>query len=160
MYQPLMTIAISVLPHKEKNMYQRIAAIALAFCSLLPLGVAQATSADIDLLPGVTLHLGDRDQRGNYWDGYDWRDQSWWRSHQGRWIGDRSPRGYYWDGGRWRDQGWWHKNYDSRGGKYYRYKNKHYRHDNGNHYGHYKNGHDKNRDHDHHDDHGKGHGHH
>lgn len=83
MYQPLMTIAISVLPHKEKNMYQRIAAIALAFCSLLPLGVAQATSADIDLLPGVTLHLGDRDQRGNYWDGYDWRDQSWWRSHQG-----------------------------------------------------------------------------
>lgn len=131
MYQPLMTIAISVLPHKEKNMYQRIAAIALAFCSLLPLGVAQATSADIDLLPGVTLHLGDRDQRGNYW-----------------------------DGGRWRDQGWWHKNYYSRGGKYYRYKNKHYRHDNGNHYGHYKNGHDKNRDHDHHDDHGKGHGHH
>lgn len=112
-------------------MYQRIAAIALAFCSLLPLGVAQATSADIDLLPGVTLHLGDRDQRGNYWDGYDWRDQS-----------------------------WWHKNYYSRGGKYYRYKNKHYRHDNGNHYGHYKNGHDKNRDHDHHDDHGKGHGHH
>ena len=96
----------------------RIAAVIFAFCSLMPLGVAQATSADIDLLPGVSLHLGDRDQRGNYWDGYDWRDQNWWRNHQGRWVGDRSPRGYYWDGGRWRDHNWWQKNYYSRGGKY------------------------------------------
>lgn len=102
----------------------RIAAVIFAFCSLMPLGVAQATSADIDLLPGVSLHLGDRDQRGNYWDGYDWRDQNWWRNHQGRWVGDRSPRGYYWDGGRWRDHNWWQKNYYSRGGKYYRYDHK------------------------------------
>lgn len=89
----------------------RIAAVIFAFCSLMPLGVAQATSADIDLLPGVSLHLGDRDQRGNYWDGYDWRDQNWWQ-----------------------------KNYYSHGGKYYRYdhKNKYKHHDRGNHYGHYK----------------------
>lgn len=137
-------------------MNPRIAAVIFAFCSLMPLGVAQATSADIDLLPGVSLHLGDRDQRGNYWDGYDWRDQNWWRNHQGRWVGDRSPRGYYWDGGRWRDHNWWQKNYYSRSGKYYRYdhKNKYKHHDRGNHYGHYKK-HDR---HDH-DDRGHGHGH-
>ena len=35
----------------------RIAAVIFAFCSLMPLGVAQATSADIDLLPGVTLAI-------------------------------------------------------------------------------------------------------
>jgi hypothetical protein len=27
---------------------------------------------------GVTLHLGDRDRRGYYWDGGRWREPRWW----------------------------------------------------------------------------------
>ena len=67
---------------------------------LLPL-VAQAdVSIDINV-PGVSVHLGDQDRRGYYWDGYDWRPPQWWHAHQGRGVGERNSRGLYWDGGRW-----------------------------------------------------------
>ncbi|MFL4555871.1 DUF2502 domain-containing protein [Yersinia kristensenii] len=72
----------------------------LGILSLMPL-IAQANvSLDINI-PGVSLHLGDQDNRGYYWDGYDWRPPQWWHEHRGSRIGDRSERGYYWDGGRW-----------------------------------------------------------
>ncbi|CNI00383.1 MULTISPECIES: DUF2502 domain-containing protein [Yersinia] len=72
----------------------------LGVLSLMPL-IAQAdVSLDINI-PGVSLHLGDQDNRGYYWDGYDWRPPQWWHEHRGGHIGDRNERGYYWDGGRW-----------------------------------------------------------
>ncbi|WP_145509781.1 DUF2502 domain-containing protein [Yersinia rochesterensis] len=72
----------------------------LGILSLMPL-IAQAdVSLDINI-PGVSLHLGDQDNRGYYWDGYDWRPPQWWHEHRDGHIGDRSERGYYWDGGRW-----------------------------------------------------------
>lgn len=40
--------------------------------------------------PGVSITFGSRNDRGYYWDGYDWRDPDYWRRHEG-------PRGerYY-----------------------------------------------------------------
>ncbi|MCS3408912.1 DUF2502 domain-containing protein [Serratia sp. AKBS12] len=67
---------------------------------LLPLAVQAEIAIDIKV-PGASVHLGDRDHRGYYWDGYDWRPPQWWHDHQGRSFGERSARGYYWDGGRW-----------------------------------------------------------
>ncbi|CAE1145520.1 DUF2502 domain-containing protein [Serratia sp. JUb9] len=72
----------------------------LLMCLLLPVAAQAEVSIDINV-PGVSLHLGDRDHRGYYWDGYDWRPPQWWHAHQGRGIGERNDRGYYWDGGRW-----------------------------------------------------------
>lgn len=68
---------------------------------------AEASSISIDLMPGVTLNIGDRDRRGYYWDGYDWRSERWWREYRGHHRGERNRHGYYWDGWRWRDVGWW-----------------------------------------------------
>lgn len=67
---------------------------------LLPIAAQAAVSIDINV-PGVSLHLGDQDKRGYYWDGYDWRPPQWWHEHQGRGVGERNDRGLYWDGGRW-----------------------------------------------------------
>ena len=50
----------------------------LATLSPLALHTAEASSATINLAPGVTLHLGDRDRRGYYWDGGRWREPRWW----------------------------------------------------------------------------------
>ncbi|OVZ84391.1 hypothetical protein CBW54_14925 [Yersinia kristensenii] len=72
----------------------------LSVLSLMPLTVQADVSLDINI-PGVSLHLGDQDNRGYYWDGYDWRPPQWWHEHRGGHIGDRNERGYYWDGGRW-----------------------------------------------------------
>ncbi|CQD69770.1 Protein of uncharacterised function (DUF2502) [Yersinia enterocolitica] len=72
----------------------------LGVLSLIPLMVQADVSLDINV-PGVSLHLGDQDKRGYYWDGYDWRPPQWWHEHRGGHIGDRNERGYYWDGGRW-----------------------------------------------------------
>lgn len=57
-----------------------------------------ANSADINInlggtriqAPGVTITFGSRDSRGYYWDGYEYRDERYWREHNG-------PRGekYY-----------------------------------------------------------------
>lgn len=39
---------------------------------------------------GVTVTFGSRNDRGNYWDGHEWREPVYWKKHQG-------PRGekYY-----------------------------------------------------------------
>jgi hypothetical protein len=76
-------------------------ALLLLCCALALPAVAQAdVSVDINV-PGVSLHLGDRDDRGNYWDGYDWRPPQWWNEHHNQHIGDRNDRGMYWNGGGW-----------------------------------------------------------
>jgi Protein of unknown function (DUF2502). len=72
----------------------------VCFPLLLPLAAQADVSVDINV-PGVSLHLGDQDRRGYYWDGYDWRPPQWWHAHQGRGLGERNARGMYWDGGRW-----------------------------------------------------------
>lgn len=52
----------------------------LGVLSLIPLMVQADVSLDINV-PGVSLHLGDQDKRGYYWDGYDWRPPQWWHDH-------------------------------------------------------------------------------
>ncbi|UXD25945.1 Putative exported protein precursor [Yersinia enterocolitica] len=66
-----------------------------------------ANAESIELLPGVSLQIGEQDRSGNYWDGYDWRDQQWWQNHQGRDLGERNRHGHYWDGHRWQHKDWW-----------------------------------------------------
>ena len=74
----------------------------LLLCCALALPVIAQANVSIDVnVPGVTLHLGDQDQRGYYWDGYDWRPPQWWREHKGHHYGDRNERGMYWHGDRW-----------------------------------------------------------
>lgn len=74
----------------------------LLLCCALALPVIAQANVSIDVnVPGVTLHLGDQDQRGYYWDGYDWRPPQWWHEHQGHHYGDRNEHGMYWHGDRW-----------------------------------------------------------
>lgn len=75
-------------------------ALLLCILSGMPLLANAGISIDINS-PGVTIHLGDRDNRGYYWDGYDWRAPSWWHAHKGHHIGERGPRGDYWNGNGW-----------------------------------------------------------
>lgn len=73
--------------------------IMLSVLTALPVVASAAVS--FDLTPaGVTIHIGDRDHRGYYWDGYDWRAPKWWKEHHGRHIGEHGPRGY-WNGNGW-----------------------------------------------------------
>jgi len=74
----------------------------LLLCCALALPVIAQANVSIDVnVPGVSLHLGDQDQRGYYWDGYDWRPPQWWHEHQGHHYGDRNEHGMYWHGDRW-----------------------------------------------------------
>ncbi|CNE90977.1 DUF2502 domain-containing protein [Yersinia mollaretii] len=93
----------------------------LAWLPLIPMANAES----IELLPSVTLNIGEQDRSGNYWDGYDWRDRQWWQDHQGRDLGERNRHGHYWDGHRWQNRDWWKKNYYYREGRYWKY-DKHY----------------------------------
>ncbi|WP_153130598.1 DUF2502 domain-containing protein [Dechloromonas hortensis] len=69
-----------------------ILAAAIAATPLL----AGATDVNVNLgnvriqAPGVTVTFGARDNRGYYWDGYEYRDPGYWKQHNG-------PRGekYY-----------------------------------------------------------------
>ncbi|GAA3602835.1 MAG: DUF2502 domain-containing protein [Gibbsiella quercinecans] len=97
----------------------------------LPLMLPLAASADVSIdinVPGVSVHLGDRDSRGYYWDGYDWRPPQWWHAHQGHGIGERNGHGMYWDGGRWQPQPPHGQNNAPRGGNPFRGE---HGHDNG-----------------------------
>lgn len=83
----------------------KIALGALLF-GLLPATLpAHADGISISV-PGLSINIGSRDDRGYYWDGYDWRSPYWWQ-HRNDYYGHRNDRGYYWDGGHWRDRGWW-----------------------------------------------------
>lgn len=76
--------------------------IVLLLCLLAGAPLMAEAAVGIDIRsPGVSIHLGDRDTRGYYWDGYDWRAPRWWRDHQNRHWGERGPRGDYWNGRGW-----------------------------------------------------------
>ena len=68
---------------------KKMQSIVLAL-SLVLVAPMAAQAAEITLVPSVKLQIGDRDNRGYYWDGYDYRDPSYWKQHNG-------PRGekYY-----------------------------------------------------------------
>ncbi|WP_259679292.1 DUF2502 domain-containing protein [Lonsdalea populi] len=55
---------------------------------------AQADSLTLSL-PGVQLHIGDRDRRGYYWDGRYWRDPDYWRERHYYRRPPPPPRYYY-----------------------------------------------------------------
>ncbi|BCL74885.1 hypothetical protein JHS3_06210 [Jeongeupia sp. HS-3] len=86
-----------------------------------------ARAADVNIgisVPGVSVYIGDRDDRGYYWYDGQWRDERWWQSHPKYHprYGNRDPHGRYWDGGHWRDEKWWKKNakkYDKKHGNKY-----------------------------------------
>lgn len=88
--------------------------LALSILAVTPLA---AQASEITLVPAVKLQIGDRDQRGNYWDGGHWRDHSWWGEH------------YEWRDNHWRPHG--------RPDRHDHRDNRHddHHHDNGNHYG-------------------------
>lgn len=119
----------------------------LAWLPLIPMANAES----IELLPSVTLNIGEQDRSGNYWDGYDWRDRQWWQDHQGRDLGERNRHGHYWDGHRWQDREWWKKNYYYREGRYWKY-DKHYDKHGKKGYQGKKHHRGKGHGHDHHDD--------
>ncbi|CAH0132682.1 hypothetical protein SRABI13_00080 [Erwinia aphidicola] len=73
--------------------------IVLLLCLLAGAPLMAEAAVGIDIRsPAVSIHLGDRDTRGYYWDGYDWRAPRWWHDHQNRHWGERGPRGDYWNG--------------------------------------------------------------
>ena len=44
--------------------------------------VAGAADIEMDIrLPGVRIHIGDRDHDGRHWDGERWREARWWRAN-------------------------------------------------------------------------------
>ena len=75
-------------------------AMLLCVLSGMPLLANAGVSIDIHS-PGISIQPGDRDQRGYYWDGYDWRAPQWWHAHRGQHVGERGPRGDYWNGNGW-----------------------------------------------------------
>ncbi|MFS2223675.1 DUF2502 domain-containing protein [Pantoea sp. B65] len=75
---------------------------AMLFCVLLGMPLLAKAGVSINInTPGVSISIGDRDDRGYYWDGYDWRGPKWWNAHKGRRVGERGPRGDYWNGNGW-----------------------------------------------------------
>lgn len=63
----------------------------LTIAVLLAVFAACAGAADVNVrvdgvridAPGVSITFGSRDSRGYYWDGDHWRDEAYWRSHDG-----------------------------------------------------------------------------
>jgi len=62
--------------------------ILAALIAAAPL-LASASDVNVNLgnvriqAPGVTVTFGSRDNRGYYWDGYDYRDPGYWKQHNG-----------------------------------------------------------------------------
>jgi len=102
-----------------RNMMKKLPVVKIALGALL-FGLLPATMpAHADGIsinvPGLSISIGQRDNRGYYWDGYDWRSPYWWQ-HRNEYYGHRNDRGYYWDGARWRDGGWWNQHGRGHGG--------------------------------------------
>lgn len=58
---------------------KKMQSIVLAL-SLVLVAPMAAQAAEITLVPSVKLQIGDRDNRGYYWDGGHWRDHGWWNN--------------------------------------------------------------------------------
>jgi len=74
-------------------------ALLLSMLLGMPLLASANVSVNINT-PGVSVHIGDQDRRGYYWDGYDWRAPAWWKQHHNQRIGTKGPHGY-WNGNGW-----------------------------------------------------------
>ncbi len=64
--------------------------VLLLLAALLPLSLPAVSHADISVginVPGMSVHIGNCNDRGHYWDGYRWREPRWWYQHR--------PREYY-----------------------------------------------------------------
>jgi len=83
--------------------------------SMMLVAPAVVHASEITLVPAVKLQIGDQDNRGNYWDGGNWRDHDWWNHHYER------------HDNHWRARDDHHDHRDDHHGKEH--------HDNGNHYG-------------------------
>ncbi|AIR60721.1 DUF2502 domain-containing protein [Cedecea neteri] len=68
--------------------------LALSLLVVTPLAVQ---AGEITLVPAVTLHFGDQDNHGRYWDGHYWRDHDWWARHY-EWREHRWQRHARFDG--------------------------------------------------------------
>ena len=86
--------------------------------SMMLVAPAVVHASEITLVPAVKLQIGDQDNRGNYWDGGNWRDHDWWNHHYER------------HDNHWRARDDHHDHHNDHHGKEH--------HDNGNHYGQYK----------------------
>ena len=67
-------------------------ALALALGGQAPATLAADVEIDVRL-PGVRIQIGDRDRKGHYWDGKDWRAPRWWHSNCARLREDGRFRG-------------------------------------------------------------------
>lgn len=79
---------------REPDMRIIAVGLALALCAA-PAGAGEvAVDVDVELrLPGVRIHIGERDPRGRYWDGRYWRDERWWHANCHRFRAHRDFRG-------------------------------------------------------------------
>lgn len=104
---------------RKFNMFRSLILAALLMATTAPL-VAQA--GEITLLPSIKLQIGDRDDRGHYWDGRGWRDRDYWNRHY-QWRDNRwrpHDRGHHrgWDNRKAYERGYregWHDRNDRRG---------------------------------------------
>lgn len=84
----------------------------ILFTSALVLAPTLASAVDINVNVGsvrvegpggVSVTFGSRNDRGYYWDGYEWRDPDYWRRHDGprgeRYYTGRGKGGAHRDGG-------------------------------------------------------------
>lgn len=63
----------------------------LITAALLAATTLGSLAADVDVnigsgriqAPGVSITFGSRDNRGYYWDGYEYRDPTYWKQHNG-----------------------------------------------------------------------------
>lgn len=63
--------------------------VLLLLTALLSLPLVSYADVSIGVnMPGISMHIGDRNDRGHYWDGYRWREPRWWHEHY-------RPREYY-----------------------------------------------------------------
>ena len=63
--------------------------------SMMLVAPVMVHASEITLVPAVKLQIGDQDNRGNYWDGGNWRDHDWWDHHYERYNNHWRPRAYY-----------------------------------------------------------------
>lgn len=69
--------------------------------ALLPGCAALASATDVNVKVdglkiqsgNMTITFGDRDKRGYYWDGKEWRDPVYWEKHHGKGKGQQCPPG-------------------------------------------------------------------
>ncbi|MDN0106928.1 DUF2502 domain-containing protein [Yersinia rochesterensis] len=117
-------LKLSILRPRKIKPWPSITILLITILAWFPL-IPMANAESIELLPSISLHIGEQDRNGNYWDGYDWRDRQWWKNHQGRDLGERNRHGHYWDGHRWQERNWWKKNYYYREGRYWKHDKHH-----------------------------------